>query len=203
MLQKSFAPNGPNLHAARVTQGRAPEATFRHPELDAEFAQHLGKQLDTPRTPLGCAWNRNCYQGWLASLAHPWLTCLHASGVQSAARRAVGRLAPGGAQRHPGFKGAMRIARRQACEDPLADHPEFLELRRSELKDRLLIGRRRSMTALAALAHPRLINFQTRLRRARNGQTVVPGALRPRRTTSAVMLALKGPKKVLSFLHRG
>src|SRR5919197_137672 len=103
----------------------------RHPELDAEFAQHLGKQLDTPRTPLGCAWNRNCYQGCLASLAHPWLTCLHASGVQSAARRAVRRLAPGGAQRHPGFKGAMRIARRQACEDPLADHPEFLELRRS------------------------------------------------------------------------
>src|SRR5919109_3031539 len=71
---------------------------------------------------------------WLASLAHPWLTCLHASGVQSAARRAVGRLAPGGAKRHPGFESAMMIAPRQGCEDPLAGHPEFLELRSSEIQ---------------------------------------------------------------------
>jgi hypothetical protein len=36
------------------------------------------------------------------SLAYPGLNSVYASGVQNAARRAAGRVAPGGAQRHPG-----------------------------------------------------------------------------------------------------
>jgi hypothetical protein len=45
-----------------------------------------------------------------------------------------GSLAPGGAKRHPGFESAMMIAPRPGCEDPLADHPGFHELRSSEVQ---------------------------------------------------------------------
>src|SRR5919108_963255 len=118
--------------ADRIESSRCRGCNFRTPELDAEFAQHKENSLIllAPRWgPAGVRLKSKLYQGWLASLAHPWLTCLHASGVQNAARRAVGSLAPGGAKRHPGFESAMMIAPRQECEDPLAGHPEFLELR--------------------------------------------------------------------------
>src|ERR671922_2983407 len=130
---RAFQRNGTILLMARpplLTRPHEEGTTARLQHLHSSPARAQKKTLW--HYPAGVRLKSKLYQGWLASLAHPWLTCLHASGVQSAARRAVGRLAPGGAKRHPGFESAMMIAPRQGCEDPLAGHPEFLELRSSE-----------------------------------------------------------------------
>jgi hypothetical protein len=92
MKEKSLASGAPRPRA-RVGWCQLRRSVLSKLET-ARFWKHITGMYLAPRTPFGVRFSMSRSQGWLASLAHPWLQFLHASGVQNAARRAAWRVAP-------------------------------------------------------------------------------------------------------------